>query len=244
MTFSPSTLLRALPVMFATAALVTAAASKEFTEERQHMVAEIEAMIAETAGETGVVRLDARVQAAMASVPRHEFAPREYRSFAYRNGPLPIGNDQTISQPYVVALMTELLQLKPTDKVLEVGTGSGYQAAILSALASEVYTIEIVPALGEAARATLQRLGYANVSTRIGDGYQGWPERSPFDAIIVTAAPDHVPPALVAQLKPGGRLVIPVGSLWQELMVRTKNLDGSTTTRTAGAVRFVPLVRE
>ena len=208
------------------------------------MVAEIEAMIAETAGQTTVIQLDARVHAAMASVPRHEFVPREYRSFAYRNGPLPIGNDQTISQPYVVALMTELLQLKPTDKVLEIGTGSGYQAAVLSALAGEVYTIEIVPALGEAARATLQRLGYANVSTRIGDGYQGWPERSPFDAIIVTAAPDHVPPALVAQLKPGGRLVIPVGSLWQKLMVLTKNLDGSTTTRTAGAVRFVPLVGE
>jgi protein-L-isoaspartate(D-aspartate) O-methyltransferase len=143
-----------------------------------------------------VARLDPHVRAAMAEVPRHEFVPLEYRSAAYGNQPLPIGHDQTISQPVIVALMTELLQPKKTDTVLEVGTGSGYQAAILSVLAREVYTIEIVPELGKMARANLERLGYTNIRTRIGDGYQGWAEHAPFDAIIVTAAPDHVPPGI------------------------------------------------
>jgi protein-L-isoaspartate(D-aspartate) O-methyltransferase len=163
---------------------------------------------------------------------------------AYANRPLPIGRGQTISQPYIVALMTELMQVKPGDRVLEIGTGSGYQAAVLSALVREVYSIEIVPELGRSAAETLARLGYRNVVTRIGDGYQGWPEHAPYDAIIVTAAPNHVPPALVAQLTPGGRLVIPVGELIQNLMVVAKAADGTTTSTRIIPVRFVPLTRD
>jgi protein-L-isoaspartate(D-aspartate) O-methyltransferase len=227
------------------AGLVTACmAQKDVAADRQRMVEEIDAMVASTASTSGVARLDPRVRAAMAVVPRHEFVPLEYRSAAYGNRPLPIGHDQTISQPFIVSLMTELLQSKKTDTVLEVGTGSGYQAAILSVLAREVYTIEIVPALGEMARANLERLGYTNVRTRVGDGYQGWAEHAPFDAIIVTAAPDHVPPALIAQLRPGGRMVIPVGRFAQELLVLAKHADGTTTTTTVAPVQFVPLIRE
>jgi protein-L-isoaspartate(D-aspartate) O-methyltransferase len=180
----------------------------------------------------------------MTEVPRHEFVPLDYRSAAYRNTPLPIGHGQTISQPLIVALMTELLQLASTDKVLEVGTGSGYQAAILAVLASEVYTIEIVPELSQMARANLERLGYRNVSTKVGDGYQGWAEHAPFDAIIVTAAASYVPPPLIAQLSSGGRMVIPVGDFFQELMVLAKHADGTTTTTIITPVRFVPLIRE
>jgi protein-L-isoaspartate(D-aspartate) O-methyltransferase len=230
--------------MLATAGLVTASiAQQDVAADRQRMVEDIDAMVASAASSRGVARLDSRVRAAMAEVPRHEFVPPEHRSAAYQNQPLPIGYNQTISQPLIVALMTELLQLKKTDRVLEVGTGSGYQAAILSVLAGEVYTIEIVPELGKMARANLERLGYTNVRTRIGDGYQGW-DHAPFDAITVTAAPDHIPPALIAQLKPGGRMVIPVGRFDQELMVLTKHADGSTTTTTVAPVRFVPLIRE
>jgi protein-L-isoaspartate(D-aspartate) O-methyltransferase len=180
----------------------------------------------------------------MAKVPRHEFVPAAQRPSAYRNRPLSIGSGQTISQPFVVALMTDLLGLKPEDKVLEIGTGCGYQAAVLAELARDIYTIEIIESLGKGAAKTLERLGYANVRTRVGDGYMGWPEHVPFDAIIVTAAPDHVPPALIEQLKPGGRLVIPVGKLFQELMVITKNADGSTTRKDIVPVQFVPLTRE
>ncbi|MGO9471887.1 MAG: protein-L-isoaspartate(D-aspartate) O-methyltransferase [Rhodomicrobium sp.] len=219
-------------------------AQQDAAADRRRMVEEIDAMVASTASSSGVARLDPRVRAAMAEVPRHEFVPLEYRYAAYRNGPLPIGHDQTISQPFIVALMTELLQPKKTDRILEVGTGSGYQAAILSVLAGEVYTIEIVPALGTMAHANLERLGYTNVQTKIGDGYQGWAEHAPFDAIIVTAAPDHMPPALIAQLKPGGRMVIPVGRFNQVLMVLAKHAGGTATTTTVGPVRFVPLVRE
>ncbi len=208
------------------------------------MIGEIDAMVASTAGTRGVARLDARVRAAMAEVPRREFVPLEYRSAAYANGPLPIGHGQSISQPFIVALMTELLQPKNTDTVLEVGTGSGYQAAILSVLAREVYTIEIVPELGEMARANLERLDYTNVRTKIGDGYQSWPEHALFDAIIVTAAPDHIPPALLGQLRPGGRMVIPVGRFSQELMVLAKQADGTITSTTVAPVRFVPLIRQ
>ena len=208
------------------------------------MVDEIDAMLASTARTSGVAWLSPRVRAAMTEVPRHEFVPLEYRSDAYRNRPLPIGHGQTISQPVVVALMTELLHLANTDKVLEVGTGSGYQAAILSVLAREVYTIEIVPELGIMARANLERLGYGNVSTKIGDGYQGWAEHAPFDAIIVTAAPSSVPAPLIAQLRSGGRMVIPVGRYDQELMVLAKHADGTTTTAIIAPVRFVPLIRD
>jgi len=208
------------------------------------MVDEVAALAGLVERETGRAGLDARVLAAMAKVPRHEFVPAAQRRSAYRNRPLSIGSGQTISQPFVVALMTDLLGLKPEDKVLEIGTGCGYQAAVLAELARDIYTIEIIESLGKGAAKTLERLGYANVRTRVGDGYMGWPEHAPFDAIIVTAAPDHVPPALVEQLKPGGRLVIPVGKLFQELMVITKNADGSTTRKDVVPVQFVPLTRE
>ena len=211
--------------------------------ERYQMVEEIEAM-ARLAAETGRPVLDESVLAAMRKVPRHEFVPGDQKRAADRNRPLPIGEGQTISQPYIVALMTDLLALSPEAKVLEIGTGCGYQAAVLAQIAGEVYSIEIVDTLGRKAAATLARLGYTNVKTRIGDGYQGWPEAAPFDAIIVTAAPDHIPPALIEQLKPGGRLVIPVGTLLQELMVVRKAADGSTLNETIVPVRFVPLTRE
>jgi protein-L-isoaspartate(D-aspartate) O-methyltransferase len=245
MFWNPQAFLREILVMLVGAGLVSAClAQQDFASDRRRMVEEIDAELASSPNSGGVARLDPRVRAAMDEVPRHEFVPPEYRSAAYENEPLPIGDAQTISQPLVVALMTELLQPKKTDRVLEVGTGSGYQAAILSVLAGEVCTIEIVPALGERARATLERLGYSNVQTKIGDGYQGWAEHASFDAIIVTAAPDHVPPALIAQLRPGGRMVIPVGRADQELMVLAKQADGTATTTAAGAVRFVPLVRK
>lgn len=187
---------------------------------------------------------DERVLAAMRKVPRHLFVPPEHQRRAYDDTPLPIGFDQTISQPYIVAYMSEVLELEPEHRVLEIGTGSGYQAAVLAVLAREVYSIEIIRELGESAAAALKRLGYANVVTRIGDGYQGWPEHAPFDGIMVTAAPDHIPPALIEQLKPGGRLVIPVGDLVQDLMVVEKKPDGTTTSTAVVPVRFVPLTRE
>ena len=225
-------------------AAVMAFARNDHAAERRQMVDEIERLSRLVAGETGRAGLDPRVLEAMGKVPRHEFVPPAQRHAAYRNRPLSIGVGQTISQPFIVALMTDLLGLKPRDTVLEVGTGSGYQAAVLSELAKDIYTIEIVESLGKSAAETLKRLGYANVHTRIGDGYQGWPEHAPYDSIIVTAAPDHVPPALIAQLKPGGRLVIPVGKLAQELMVITKNEDGSTTRQEIVPVQFVPLTRD
>ncbi len=224
--------------------LITAARSEgDLAAERRQMIEEIKAMAASTASTGGVAEIDPRVLAAMEKVPRHEFVPREEAAAAYKNRPLPIGQGQTISQPFIVALMTDLLQLKVTDKVLEVGTGSGYQAAIVSVLAREVFSIEIIPELGVTAGAILKRLGYTNVTTTIGDGYQGWAEQAPFDGIIVTAAPDHVPPALVEQLKPNGRMVIPVGDFTQDLMVVTKKPDGTTTSTRIVPVRFVPLIR-
>jgi protein-L-isoaspartate(D-aspartate) O-methyltransferase len=180
---------------------------------------------------------------AMRTVPRHLFVPEDVRALAYANRPLQIGHEQTISQPFIVAYMTAQLHLTPRSRVLEVGTGSGYQAAVLAEIAAEVYTIEIVAPLADSARARLARLGYERVRTRTGDGYAGWPEAAPFDAIIVTAAPDSVPPPLVAQLKPGGRMVIPVGPTGaaQHLMLIEKAADGRTTTRSLLPVRFVPL---
>ncbi len=222
----------------------SAGASDDRAPERHAMVELIDEMALSAGGGTGSKGLDPKVLAAMRSVPRHAFVPVQVSPLAYANHPLPIGHGQTISQPFIVALMTDLLQLKQSDRVLEIGTGSGYQTAVLAVLVREVFSIEIVRQLGESAALTLSRLGYANVTTRIGDGYQGWEEHAPYDAIMVTAAPNHVPPALVAQLKPGGRLVIPVGELSQDLMVVVKAEDGTTTTTRVIAVRFVPLVRE
>jgi protein-L-isoaspartate(D-aspartate) O-methyltransferase len=179
----------------------------------------------------------------MRSVPRHEFVPASVRGAAYDDRPLPIGYDQTISQPYIVALMSESLDLEGEESVLEVGTGSGYQAAVLGELAQRVYTIEIIPELGERARADLERLGYDNVSVRVGDGYRGWPDAAPFDAIMVTASPEHVPEPLLKQLKPGGRLVLPVGAYRQVLLRITRGEHGFESD-TLAAVRFVPMTGE
>jgi protein-L-isoaspartate(D-aspartate) O-methyltransferase len=187
---------------------------------------------------------DPRVLRAMAKVPREKFVPKELQARAYEDRPLPIGFDQTISQPYIVAFMTQELKPRPTDRVLEIGTGSGYQAAVLSELVAQVYTIEIVRPLAQRAAVTLEALGYKNVLVKGGDGYKGWPEHAPFDAIIVTAAPDHVPPPLVEQLKEGGRMVIPVGGiLVQHLKVLEKR--GSVVKQVAAIpVKFVPLTRD
>lgn len=204
---------------------------------------EREAMVATQVAARGV--RDLKTLAALRKVPRHLFVPPALAAQAYADHPLPIGHEQTISQPYVVAFMTEALVLRGGEKVLEVGTGCGYQAAVLAEIASAVFTIEIVaPLAGEAAE-RLQRLGHANVRVRAGDGYLGWPEEAPFDAIVVTAAPDHVPQPLVDQLKPGGRMVIPVGREGgiQQLLVIAKDRDGRATTRRTIPVRFVPLTR-
>ena len=222
---------------------ISAVAADDRADERRRMVETIEAHAGSPEGGLASGNVDAPVLEAMRAVPRHEFVPAEVSGQAYADRSLPIGLGQTVSQPYVVALMTHLLEVKPGDRVLEIGTGSGYQAAVLARLAGEVYSVEIVEELGTRAAQTLERLGYANITARIGDGYQGWAEHAPYDGIVVTAAPDHVPPALVAQLKPGGRLVIPVGGLFQDLMVIAKAADGTTTSTTIVPVRFVPLVR-
>lgn len=192
---------------------------------------------------TGKAELDPRVLAALRRVPRERFVPDELRELACRNGPLPIGHGQTISQPFIVALMTDLLAPCPTDTVLEVGTGSGYQAAILAELAARVVTLEIVPPLADLARRRLAELGYRNIECRLGDGYQGWPAEAPYDGILVTAAAPHVPPPLLAQLKPGGRLVIPVGPAGrtQSLRVVEKTEKETWAERTLLDVVFVPL---
>ncbi len=183
---------------------------------------------------------DEGVLEAMRKVPRHRFVPEDQRAYAHEDGPLPIGEGQTISQPYIVALMTELAAVDRTSKVLEIGTGSGYQAAVLAEIAGSVFTIEIVPELGKRAAALLKELGYTNVTAKIGDGYDGWPEEAPFDAIVVTAAPGKVPQPLLDQLKVGGRLVIPVGVSYQELLVITRTETGYDRRSTI-PVRFVPM---
>jgi protein-L-isoaspartate(D-aspartate) O-methyltransferase len=231
----------AILILYASA--VSAVAADDRVDERRRMVETIEAYARAPDKGMAAGAIDTRVLDAMRVVPRHEFVPESVSHLAYADGPLSIGLGQTISQPYIVALMTHLLQVKPGDRVLEIGTGSGYQAAVLAQLAREVYSVEIVEELGRRAAQTLQRLGYANVVTRIGDGYQGWEEHAPYDGIMVTAAPDHVPAALVAQLKPNARLVIPVGAARQDLVVIAKAADGSATSTTIVPVRFVPLVR-
>lgn len=184
---------------------------------------------------------DERVLRAMAKVPRHQFVPESMRGVAYQDGPLPIGQRQTISQPYIVALMTQLARPKPQSRVLDVGTGSGYQAAVLAEIVDYVYSIEIVESLADQARDRLAELGYENIEVRAGDGYQGWLEHAPFDLIIVAAAPDHIPQPLIDQLAPGGRLVIPVGRYSQNLTVVEKKKDGTITKETVAPVAFVPM---
>ena len=209
----------------------------------KRMIAEIEAEVEYTRGLTGRKALDPRVMAVMARVPREQFVPGDLRAAAYDNGPLPIGYGQTISQPYIVALMTDLLKLEPDDRVLEIGTGCGYQTAVLSCLAKTVYTVELIAELGERAAERLAALDYTNIEYRIGNGYQGWSEHAPYDAIIVTAAAPKVPPALAEQLKPGGRLVIPVGWQYmpQELMLIEKDAHDALHSRGILGVAFVPL---
>jgi protein-L-isoaspartate(D-aspartate) O-methyltransferase len=223
-----------------------AADSDPYGAARNDMVATVRAEAHALARALGARALDERVLTALARVPRHEFVPEEWRGRAYQNRPLPIGYGQTISQPYIVALMTDLLDLGEGARVLEIGTGSGYQAAILAELGVEVFTIEIIPPLAKSAHERLQRLGYRRVRTHTGDGYHGWAEHAPYDAIIVTAAANHIPPPLLEQLKPGGRMVIPVGNPFgtQHLYVATKDRDGRVTTEKSLAVRFVPLTGE
>jgi protein-L-isoaspartate(D-aspartate) O-methyltransferase len=225
-------------------ALTTFGCSPPGDGQDRDFVRDRETMVANQIAARGVH--DAKVLAAMRKVPRHLFVPSESVAQAYEDYPLPIGHGQTISQPYIVALMTELLDPKRSDTVLEVGTGSGYQAAVLAELVAKVYTIEIVEPLGKRAGKVLHELGYRNVEVRVGDGYGGWPAAAPFDAIIVTAAPAAVPQPLIDQLKPGGRMVIPVGEMFyaQELLLVHKESDGKTTTRRTLPVRFVPLTRE
>lgn len=210
------------------------------------MIREIEADVRYTSAEIGKKALDPRVMRVMGAVQRHQFVPTYLRNQAYANRPLPIGHGQTISQPYIVALMTDLLGVKPGDSVLEIGTGSGYQAAILSKLVRRVYTVEIVEPLAKQAEERLRRLGFSNVQVRHADGYHGWPEAGPFDAIMVTAAATHIPPPLIRQLKPGGRMVIPVGGGFatQQLVFVEKSPQGKITTRQVLPVVFVPLTRK
>jgi len=221
------------------------AAQDRYSAQRARMVSEIAAMARENGGATGRPSLSAAVMTVMARVPRHRFVPPLQQPFAYENSALPIGDGQTITQPFLVALMTDLLDPKPGDRVLEVGTGSGYQAAILAELVAQVYTIEIVEPLGRRARHLLEELGYRNIEVRIGDGYGGWPDAAPFDSIIVTAAPAEIPTPLIAQLKPGGRMVIPRGVAdRQYLLLLEKRPDGTTTTKRTLPVRFVPFTRD
>ncbi len=202
---------------------------------------EREQMVAQQIESRGVS--DDLVLKAMRKTPRHEFVPEDMKRYAYVDNPQPIGEKQTISQPYIVALMTELLELKGGEKVLEIGTGSGYQAAILAEIVGEVYTIEIIESLAKSAEERLQRMGYKNVTVKLGDGYQGWEEHAPFDHVIVTAAPDHVPQPLVDQLKVGGTMVIPVGDYFQELKLLTKT-EGGVEEKSIIPVRFVPMTGE
>jgi protein-L-isoaspartate(D-aspartate) O-methyltransferase len=217
------------------------AAEDERVGEREAMLDTIEAHAA-TARALGTTTIKLRVLEALRQVPRHLFLPPEQQAYAYEDRPLPIGHGQTISQPFIVALMTDLLDVQAGDRVLEVGTGSGYQAAVLAELASQVYTIEIIPDLAQSAGERLARL-YRNVEARAGDGYYGWPEAAPFDSIVVTAAASHIPPPLVQQLKPGGRMAIPVGSHFsvQQLVLVEKDEAGRVTTRQLLPVAFVPL---
>lgn len=216
--------------------------------EREAMLADIDAETALTASMTGRQALSPRVRAAIGHVPRDAFVAKEWRDMAWQNRPLPIGHDQTISQPFIVAIMTEMLDLEARDRVLEIGTGCGYQTAVLSELASHVFTVERIPELLDAARETLAGLGAGNIDFLTGDGHLGWPEHAPYDAIIVTAAAARVPPALVEQLRPGGRMILPVSSglnwFGQSLSLVTKDEKGTVSSKNILNVAFVPLVED
>jgi protein-L-isoaspartate(D-aspartate) O-methyltransferase len=226
--------------------LVQSTLADRYAAQRAGMVQLIRQHVTETSRFIGKEQLNPVVMSVMGRVPRHEFVPASEQPRAYANRPLPIGYGQTISQPYLVALRTDLLQTDTTDRVLEIGTGSAYQAAVLAELVHSVYTIEIIEPLGETARTRVARLGYTNVLGRIGDGYYGWEEHAPFDAIIVTAAASHVPPPLLKQLRPGGRMIIPVGSRFtvQDLLLIEKSAAGEFAVRQILPVRFVPLTGE
>ena len=229
--------------LLAVATWPTARADDDRATQRGRMVDEIATVARSAAAESGKPTISSGVIAAMNRVPRHRFVPPEQERAAYENRPLPIGHGQTISQPYIVALMTDFMRIEPNHVVLEVGTGSGYQAAILAELARDVCTIEIVEPLAVEADRRLRQHGYTRVRTKVGDGYYGWEDCGPFDSIIVTAAASHVPPPLIRQLKTGGRMVIPIGTafLTQQLMLVDKNADGTLVTRQVLPVRFVPL---
>ena len=238
---------KALIAPFLSLTALAVGAQSDFAYEREAMVELIVELAELTGGETGRPRFADNVIDAMRTVPRHEFVPETFRDAgAYRDSPLPIGSGQTISQPYIVALMTDLADAGPDSTVLEIGTGSGYQAAVLAEFVGQVYTIEIIEELGRRAAETLERLDYGNVSVKIGDGYQGWPEFAPFDAILVTAAPETIPEPLIEQLKPGGRMVIPVGPEYtiQSLQVLEKTAEGDTRVTDVLPVRFVPFLDE
>ena len=210
-----------------------------FEEERREMIAAIRVIAEHLADEIGKADLDDRVLSAMAKVRRHEFVPVELQPYAYLNRPLPIGFDKTISQPLMVAVMTDLLELKADDVVLEIGTGLGYQSAVIAELACKVYTVEIIDELGQQAERRLNRAGYGNIDFRVGNGYVGWPEHAPFDKVIVTAAPDLIPPPLINQLKPSGKMVIPVGLPdAQQLVVVNKDVSGRVGTKEIMRVLF------
>ena len=215
----------------------------EFATQRQAMIDLIEADVLRTSSRLQRERLSPGVLKTIGQVPRHRFVPQDRQAQAYENRPLPIGHGQTISQPYIVAIMTDLIAPQPGDRALEIGTGSGYQAAVLSRLVKQVYSLEIIEPLGEQARERLQQLGYSNIEVRIGDGYFGWESQAPFDIIIVTAAASHIPPPLVKQLKPGGRMIIPVGSrfMTQQLLLINKEEAQEISVRQILPVRFVPL---
>src|SRR5262252_2144078 len=213
--------------------------AKFFEEQRRAMIAAIRAMADDVAAQIGKSALDERVLTAMAKVPRHQFVPIEVQQYAYLNRPIPIGFDKTISQPLMVAVMTDLLEFKPDDVVLEIGTGLGYQAAVLAELAVRVYSVEIIDELAQRAIQRLKRHGYTNVEVRVGDGHTGWPKHAPFDKVIVTAAPDLIPPPLINQLRAGGRMVIPVGLPdAQQLVVAEKESNGKITMKQIMPVRF------
>jgi protein-L-isoaspartate(D-aspartate) O-methyltransferase len=210
-----------------------------YEEQRREMVATIKAITDHMGAQIGKTALDPRVLRALAKVPRHEFVPVEVQSYAYLNRPIPIGFDKTISQPLMVAVMTDLLELKPDDVLLEIGTGLGYQAAVLAELVTRVYSVEIIDELARRAMQRLKRLGYTNVEVRVGNGYAGWPEHAPFDKVMVTAAPDLIPAPLINQLRTGGRMVIPIGLPdAQQLVVVEKDLNGKVTTKEIMPVLF------